>query len=105
MKNVLILAVLALSVPAVAQEKKSVTLPDLLNEVAGAKTFKVHAAGFRPAVGPDGGTVLETACYRTATVAQKDGGTLVIDMGQGECKLSKTNETAVLKALTDSAAP
>lgn len=103
MKNVLTLAVLILAVPALAQDKMS--LKQVLDEVPGAKTYKVQAAGFRPLPLPDGGTSLEASCFRTVTVARKDGGSGTIVLDPAECKLSKANEAAVLKAMSDSAVP
>ena len=103
MKNVLTLAALVLSVPALAQDKMS--LRQVLDEVPGTKTYKVQAAGFRPITTADGGTMLEAACFRIVTVTRKDGGTGTIVLDPADCKLSRANETAVLKAMSDSSVP
>jgi hypothetical protein len=106
MKRLIILAVLVpFAVLAQAQGKKPLTPAELLDQAAGAKTYKVHALAVRPVDLADGGTKLETVCYRTATLVLKDGGSSSVDLGQGDCALSKPNENAMDKILGDSAQP
>lgn len=102
MKNIFAVVVL-ISSAVFAHEKLS--SKQVVDEISGPKSFKVNSAALEASWLSDGGSVLTATCFRSATISKKDGGTAQVDLGGGDCKFSKANEAAVLKALSDSSDP